>query len=187
MKTHSTGFSLIELMIAVSIFAILVLLAGPMYADFMGNTQIRTAAENSLAGVRLAQTSAVRNNRPAKVVIDPSSGGGWAVYLYDENIDDYAVLPVETYSWTAGAPKTAVTLGGGGTEIAFDGLGRVCTTVLCRAGAATTPVTEIDVTNPSVSPSGRRPLKVMISAIGGTTATKLCDPAVIASDPRSCS
>ena len=188
MNTRASGFTLIELMIAVSIFAILVLLAGPMYADFMGNTQIRTAAENSLAGVRLAQTSAIRDNRPAKVVIDPSAGGGWAVYLYDENIGDYAVLPVETYSWTAGAPKTTVTLAGGGTEIAFDGLGRVCTTVLCSStGAATTPVTEIDVTNPSVSVSGRRPLKVMISAIGGTTGTKLCDPAVLAPDPRSCS
>ena len=80
MNTRASGFTLIELMIAVSIFAILVLLAGPMYADFMGNTQIRSAAENSLSGVRLAQSNAVQNNRPAKFVIDPSAVGGWAVY-----------------------------------------------------------------------------------------------------------
>jgi type IV fimbrial biogenesis protein FimT len=186
MNTRTRGFTLIELMIAVAIFAILLVLAGPMYSDFMGNTQIRTAAENSLAGVRLAQTSAVKTNRPAKVVIDASAGGGWDVYLFDENTGDYATTALESYRWIAGAPKAVVTLPGGGTEVAFDGLGRVCTTVLCSsAGAATTPVTEVDVTNPLVG--SPRALKVMISSIGGTAATKLCDPAVAAPDPKSCS
>ena len=57
------GFTLIELMIALSIFAFLILIAGPMYADFMGNTQIRNGAENTLMGVRLAQTEALRGSR----------------------------------------------------------------------------------------------------------------------------
>ncbi len=177
------GFTLIELLIAIAIFAFLIMLAGPMYADFMGNSQIRNAAENTLAGVRLAQTQAVRNNRPAKFVIDPTATtGGWSVFLWDENTADYAVAAVDTYGWKEGARKTTFTLlPGGATEVSFDGLGRV----IPMPPAATAPLTEVKVTNPSVSTP--RELKVMISAVGGATGTKLCDPLVLAPDPRSCS
>jgi type IV fimbrial biogenesis protein FimT len=185
MRTH--GFTLIELLIAMAIFAFLIMLAGPMYADFMGTSQIRNAAENTLTGVRLAQTQAVRNNRPAKFVIDPTATtGGWSVYLWDENTADYAAVAVDTYGWREGAARTTVTpLPVGATEISFDGLGRV----IPMPPAATAPLTEVDVTNPSVSVGARRNLHVLISAIGGTSATKLCDPAVPAfpPDPRSCS
>ena len=186
MNMRRRGFTLIELLIAMAIFAFLIMLAGPMYADFMGNSQIRNAAENTLTGVRLAQTQAVRNNRPAKFVIDPTSTtGGWNVFLFDENTADYAATAVDTYSWKEGAARTTVTvLPVGATEISFDGLGRV----IPMPPAITPPLKEVKVTNANVSVAQRRELKVMISAIGGTTATKLCDPLVVAiDDPRRCS
>jgi type IV fimbrial biogenesis protein FimT len=174
------GFTLIEILIALAIFAFLTMLAGPMYADFMGNSQIRNAAENTLTGVRLAQTNAVRTNRPAKFVIDFSATGGWAVYTFDDEIGDYAVVPVGTYSWTEGAPNTHVTpTPGGATEVTFDGLGRV----LPNADA-TASLTQLDVTNINVTTP--RNLTILISAVGGANATKLCDPLAPVSDPRSC-
>src|ERR1022692_1715748 len=185
MNMRTGGFTLIELMIALSIFAILVLLVGPMYSDFMGNTQIRSAAENSLSGVRLAQSNAVQNNRPAEFVIDPSAAGGWAVYPYDDENAAYALVPVQTYSWMEGAPKTTVTvLPAGATAVTFDGLGRVLANGYPNPDG-TASLTEVDVTNTNVGVP--RALHVLISALGGTTATKLCDPAVLAPDPRSCS
>jgi type IV fimbrial biogenesis protein FimT len=182
LEVTARGFTLIELLIAMAIFAFLIMLAGPMYADFMGNSQIRNAAENTLTGVRLAQTQAVRNNRPAKFVIDPTATtGGWAVYLWDENTADYAAGAVDTYGWKEGAARTAVTPApAAATEVTFDGLGRV----IANADA-TAPLTRINITNPSVSTP--RDLSIVISAVGGTTATKLCDPLVLAPDPRSCS
>src|SRR6266699_3103015 len=110
MNKRTSGFTLIELLIAIAIFALLIMIGGPMYSDFMGNSQIRNAAENTLTGVRLAQAQAVRSNRPAKFVIDPSSAGGWAVYPFDEDTNAFAVAPLETYSWAEGAPRTTVSL-----------------------------------------------------------------------------
>jgi type IV fimbrial biogenesis protein FimT len=184
------GFTLIELLIAMAIFAFLIMLAGPMYADYMGNTQIRAAAENSLNGVRLAQTHAVRNNRPAKFVIDPTAAtGGWAVYTFDENTGAYAVLPEDTYSWKEGAPKTTVTLvPAAATEVSYDGLGRIMPNGFpVPDGTAT--IQQINVTNTNVS--SPRPLRVAISTpdVNGTRpATKLCDPdpGVASTDPRYC-
>jgi type IV fimbrial biogenesis protein FimT len=185
MDKRTSGFTLIELMIALAIFAFLIMLAGPMYATFLGNTQIRNAAENTLTGVRLAQTHAVRNNRPAKVVIDASAAGGWSVYNFDEDINDYAVTAVDKYSWKEGAAMTAVTLApGDATEVTFDGLGRVVPNA-----DATPTIKEINVTNTNVS--SPRPLRVAISTpdvTGTKPGTKLCDPdpGVATTDPRHC-
>ena len=180
MNVRTSGFTLIELMIALSIFAILVFLALPMYAQFMGNSQIRNAAENSLTGVRLAQATAIKGNRRAKFVIDAN---GWSVYEWNDEITDFAVAPTQSYlfaegaSHTTNAPKPA-----GATMVTFDGLGRI----FPNADPPTASLTRIDFTNPSVT--NPRDLRVIISGIGGSTGIKLCDPdpGVDASDPRAC-
>ena len=108
--------------------------------------------------------------------------GGWSVFLWDENTVDYAVAAVDTYGWKEGASRTTVTpLPAAATQVTFDGLGRVVPNA-----DATASLTRINITNASAS---ARNLSIMISAVGGTTATKLCDPAVpaVPPDPRSCS
>jgi type IV fimbrial biogenesis protein FimT len=183
------GFTLIELLIALALFVILILLAGPMYADFMGNSQIRNAAENTLTGVRLAQAHAVRSNRPAKFVIDPSSAGGWTVYPFDEDNNRFAVAPLETYSWAEGAARTTVTLSPDrATAVTFDGLGRIIPNGWPIPDGTST-IQEINVTNTNIS--SPRLLRVMISTPdtnGARVGTKLCDPdpGVATTDPRHC-
>ncbi len=189
MKTYVHGFTLIELMIALAIFAILVVLAGPIYADFMGNSKIRNAGENTLTGIRLAQSNAIKNNRPTKFVIDPSAAGGWAVYAYDDEAGAsgaYALAAINSYSWADGAARTTVTvLPAGATTLTFDGLGRVVLNGFPQVADGTASLTRVDITNPTVTTP--RQLSVTVTALGGSTATKLCDPLVIAPDPRSCS
>jgi prepilin-type N-terminal cleavage/methylation domain-containing protein len=176
MNVRTSGFTLIELMIALSIFAILVFLALPMYAQFMGNSQIRNAAENSLTGVRLAQATAIKGNSLARFMIDAN---GWAVYAWNDEIADFAVVPVQSYQFAEGASQTTHALTpAAATKVTFDGLGRVVPDA--------SSLTQIEVTNPSVT--NPRKLRVMISGIGGNTGIKLCDPdpGVDTSDPRAC-
>ena len=77
MNTRTRGFTLIELLIGLAIFSFLIMLAGPMYAQFMANTQIRNAGEAMLNGVREAQTIAIRGNTLARLVVNTATG--WRV------------------------------------------------------------------------------------------------------------
>lgn len=176
----ASGFTLIELLIALSIFAFLIMIAGPMYADFMGNMQIRNGAENTLAGVRVAQGEAVRGNSQAQFVIDPTPcSGGWQVKRMN---NETAVLDlVQSYTFADGACKTTTTVNpSGATEVTFNGLGRVVPNP-----DATATLLWINVTNSNVS--SPRNLRVVINP-ATPTGIKLCDPdpGVASDDPRVC-
>jgi type IV fimbrial biogenesis protein FimT len=190
------GFTLIELMIALAIFAFLILLAGPQYADLMGNAQIRNGAENTLTGVRLAQTEALRGNTQGRFVLDPTpSTGGWTVWHFNngESIADDRDANcrtdggprwclVQSYTFADGASRTTVTtVPPDATQVTFNGLGRIAP----NADASGT-INRIDVTNTNVSASNRRPLRIAISSYV-TSGVKLCDEAVTdTTDPRFC-
>ena len=179
--TRNSGFTLIELLIGLAIFAFLTLLAGPMYADFMGNTQVRTAAENSLEGVRLAQHEALRRNALARFVFTPATG--WQVDYFDD--ETAAFVPVQSYKFQEGAARTTqVPTPGDATTVTFNGLGRVMPANV----DATAPLAKVDFSNASVSAGAQRPLRVVISDPNANAAIKLCDPdaGVAATDARAC-
>ena len=169
------GFSLIELMIAIVIFAFLIMLAAPMYTEFIGNSYIRNAAEAVLNGVRLAQTQAVKVNTSAAFVLDPATG--WTVHAPDPN--DGSDKVIETYVFTEGASKATITTNSSTTTVTFDGLGR-----LLPNADATAQLTQVDITNANVSTT--RPLRVVVNTVAGASGIKLCDPALASTDPAGC-
>lgn len=185
LRPRPRGFSLIELMIAVVIFAFLILLAGPMYSDFIANSRIRNAGEALLNGVRATQAEAVRRNTPAWFVLDPAVG--YKVYATnpndganDDGSDAAHPWPVTPFVFAdQGAANISVTGAGGLTTVTFDGLGRI----LANADA-TASLTQIDITSTAVS--NPRPLRIVITALGGSGGTKLCDPAMASTDPAGC-
>ncbi len=182
-RLRERGFTLIELMIAVVIFAFLILLAGPMYTDFIANSRIRNAGEALLNGVRTAQAEAVRRNTTARFVLNPSTG--YKIYATDptDGADDDG--SDAAHPWVAnpyvfadqGASKATITPSGGATTVTFDGLGRI----LPNADASAS-LTRIDITNPDIS--SPRNLRLVINSSG--SGTKLCDPALSSTDPAGC-
>jgi prepilin-type N-terminal cleavage/methylation domain-containing protein len=158
------GFTLIELMIAFAIFAGLLMLAGPMYAEYLGNAQIRNASESVLAGVRFTQAEAVRRNTDATFTL---TAAGWTVDTQDE--EGNAVAGLRAHKFIEGATDAKPTPNAG--IVVFNGLGRI---------QAATTLAAIDFTNPKVS--SPRDLRVVI----GVAGIKLCDPKLAATDAAGC-
>lgn len=161
---RTRGFSLIELMIAISIFVLLVVLAGPMYGEFIANTNIRNAGESMLNGLQLAQAQAVRSN--LDTLFQFKSGTGWSVTTDDPD-NPGTPLFSEDYALKEGATQATINeTPAGVTTVTFGGLGRI----ICVPADCSTSLQRLDITNTIVSAS--RPLRVVVA----TNGTKLCDP-----------
>ena len=66
LRRAQAGVSLVELMIGLAIIGFLLFLGVPQFSNFLQNTQIRNAAETTLAGLTLARAEAVRRNAPVR-------------------------------------------------------------------------------------------------------------------------
>lgn len=169
--TASHGFTLIELMIAITLFAILSLLAMPLYSQFMANTQIRTAAESVLAGLRVAQTEAVKRNGNVEFALDETKG--WTV---TDRTDAEKPEPVSEAQFMVGASKAQVIPSGAPRRVTFNGLGRIVPT----NADGTKPIDRIDVTTSLIADP--RKLQVIV----GPGGVRLCDPKFGPTDPAGC-
>jgi type IV fimbrial biogenesis protein FimT len=196
------GFSLIEMMIAIVIAALLLVIGLPSMAIWINNTRVRTAGETLLAGLSLARIEAVRRNTTVRfqLVTDLTSGcalseigTSWVVSLADPTAA-CDVVPSETTApqiiqKKSGAEATSSVLlqASGANTVRFNGVGRV------TSPGGVLNMTQIDITNPSggvcqhddAVNGTMRCLRIRISPGG---EVKMCDPAVVdATDPRICS
>lgn len=75
-----TGFTLVELMIVVSVFAVLIAAALPSYNDFVRNQRVKTASFELFSTLVLARSEALTRN--STVTVTPASNNwaaGWEV------------------------------------------------------------------------------------------------------------
>jgi prepilin-type N-terminal cleavage/methylation domain-containing protein len=114
------GMTLIELMIGLAIAAILLLLAAPAYRDFIANTNVRNAAENTVAGLRQARAEAVKRNTVTKFSL---TADGWGIEALE--FDGTKIEDVTKYSFSEGAKKSKLDSKGNRWVVCFNGLGRV--------------------------------------------------------------
>lgn len=193
---HNDGFTLIELMFAIGLFAILLALGAPALVRWNQNHEVRALAESLQSGLMVARGEAVRRNAAVRFQLLTTTDGAcalsdtgrnWVVSLDDPtgncNVaasDDVAprILKVGAAAEIA---RNAAINAGGVSLVTFNGLGQASTAAI------------IDITNPlaacitsaTVGASDRvRCLRVTVS-VGGQV--RMCDPAVTAADdPRRC-
>ena len=125
MRAKARGFTLIELMVAIAILALLMLLGMPSFITFLRNSEIRSNAESLINGLRTASAEATRQN--AKVVFTLTGGAGWKINLVTDQ--DCAVLvapPIQQYASTEAGKSTKITTTPGDkSTVCFNGLGRI--------------------------------------------------------------
>jgi type IV fimbrial biogenesis protein FimT len=168
---RSAGFTLIELMVAIAVLAILLFIALPNFAVWMQNTQIRTAGEAVLNGMQLARAEAIRRNVNVELRMDASSG--WTARV--------SGTPEVIQSRVAGegSAASAVTIApAGATAITFNGFGSITAN-----DDATPTITEIKIDSPAIAAADSRELCILVRAGGNI---RLCDPQVLATDTRTC-
>ena len=186
---------MVELLIGLTIVAILFALGSPAFFSWIQNSQIRTAAEAIQNGLHLARGEAVRRNTSVRFQLTSTvtatcalstSGTSWVVSLdspagacNSTPSDTVAPRIIQIRSAAEGSPNAAVAAGQ--ATIIFNGLGRV------------TPVPagdiDIDITNPTggacatAATDGMRCLRVRISTGG---QIRMCNPILASTDPQGC-
>jgi type IV fimbrial biogenesis protein FimT len=184
------GFSLIELMIVLSVLSILFAVGMPAFGRLLHDVDIRGSAEGLRAGLQKARTEAVTRNALIRISFSDVSGRpAWTLGCVSSSlrcpatISSYSVNADTQIRWGAArsddqiALNTALAAGNRlPSGVTFNALG----TAPGVEGNA--DVSRIDVTH-AINEQARR-LVLMITAAG---AIRLCDPSAASDSVLRCS
>lgn len=169
-----SGFTLIELMIVVTLFTVLASFAIPSYQQMIQNTMIRTATDSIVAGFQIARAEAVKRN--ARVQLDFRAGSAWTVCMQPAGGGSCPVgTNIQSRSSSDGSSSSVTIAASNGGPYVFNGFG----IMIAPATALTIGV------NSNAGTSNNRNLRIVVGAGG---SVKSCDPAldVAGTDPRRC-
>ncbi|MBL8318640.1 MAG: GspH/FimT family pseudopilin, partial [Burkholderiaceae bacterium] len=188
------GFTVIEVIIAVTIAGLLLAAALPSAGTWIRNTRIRTAAESISNGLQQARAEAVRRNQPVGFYLVSDAAGateltdtcalsatssGWVVSPASPaakcttDRDTFIALRPQgdtSAGLSVDAKDSASTAA---TAVVFNGYGQI---------SNVSPISCVKVSNPT--DAGTRRLNVAIFPGG---QVRMCDPGVTdTNDPRYC-
>lgn len=199
---RAAGFTLIEMVVTMAIFAILVALGVPSMRTWISNTNVRAVTDALQNGLRLAQSESLRRSRqvvfsltysttPNAIPLPATANGStWAIYTLP-SMTDGSETPTFIQSGELSATSTSVQVNSHTVaSICFNSVGRL----VANTSAGLTAVTG---GQPCVLPAGApqkfdvtvtgadRPLEVQVD-LGGQV--HMCDPNVVlsATNPEGC-
>lgn len=200
-KVHGNrGFSLIELMTAITLLGILIAIGLPTFSTWIHNTQVRTVAESLQTGLRIAQTEALRRNRqvvlsftnstPAQNAAATAGGKNWSLQWVPQWADptNDPTNPIYINGGALTDVASGVTIadhsGTGISAVCFSSNGRLVTNA--APGPAGASCAGASMAFDIAQATADRPLRVIVQ-LGGQL--RLCDPnrpTLSASTPDGC-
>ena len=195
-QRHQRGFTVIEVIIAVTIADLLLAAALPSAGTWIRNTKIRTAAESVSNGLHHARNEAVRRNQPVGFYLVSDAAGatqlsdtcalsatssGWVVSpsspaarcATDQASNTILALRTQGDASSGLAVDAKDSTGTAATAVIFNGYGQISN------GAS---ISCVKLSNPSDASTRR--LNVAIFPGG---QVRMCDPGVSdTNDPRYC-
>jgi type IV fimbrial biogenesis protein FimT len=166
------GFTLIEILISIVVLAVLIMVGIPSFTTFIQNSRTRAAADATLNGLQATRNEAIRRNACVQMKIVNQTG--WVIATCSDSD-----TPLQSRSQAEGTANVTSTITGGDT-VSFNGLGRVLNP---NPSDGSAPITAVEVSNPTLSSSDNRKLRILIPPGGGV---RMCDPKVASTDTRAC-
>ena len=193
----TSGFSLIELMIGIVIFAITMTYGVSSYRVWVQNTQIRNAAESIQNGLQRARSEAVKTNQNVFFMLGANSS--WIVspgippVALPANCTNAALLDCRLNS--EGSRNVSIlgfdAAGAAATTITFDNLGLVGLTPNQLNANGSQLLRQIQVDSTVLSAANSRDLVVRIgtntAGVWAGSAIKMCDSNLAVGKPGACS
>ncbi len=194
LETHAAqgGFNMIEVMVSLTVLAILIALGAPSFGEWLQNQQVRAATEAIVNGMQVARGEAIKRNLAVQFTLDLPSG--WTVCEATKQPCDGTLLAnpvrvqdvIQSRSGSEGTRNAqATSTPDGALEVTFSPLGSVLTTN--TDGSA--PLTQVDVANTQgncIAAGG--PMRCLRVVVTGGGSIRMCDPTpgIVAPDTRAC-
>jgi type IV fimbrial biogenesis protein FimT len=211
---HQTGISLVEILVVLVIVSVLMQLAVPVFGAWIGNVQIRSAAESLENGLQLARAEAIRRNRSTVFWLTAAATQGnpasadWMVACAPSSESGSGALPEAPGDCPGPDDTTAVpafvagaTTGVNWIRWQFSAAQQTAATQLSTTPSVATLVTFNSLGMVVTNTDGSASLQQIDITNPGVAATsvrplrvliggggvRLCDPALLlANDPRGC-
>jgi type IV fimbrial biogenesis protein FimT len=183
----SRGFTLVELIVAISIIGILSTLALPSFRGMIAGVRVRSTAESFNHGLQFARSEAIKRNSRVSFKFFPSgaNAGRWEVCASVSTSSSYTcpsadLLQIKTAAEASQNVVIAATPPGS-TMTTFTGLGRQYTNA---ASALNNPDDTAEVTTVNFSATSTSKTYRVIIGPGGSS--RLCDPSLPAGNVKAC-
>lgn len=113
----SMGFTLIELVVAMAIFAILLSQAMPLYQSITGSMRARSAAERMLQDVQWAQSQAIAHN--TDYILNASAACDWEI----STLSNQMLRCMSPADFAASYPQVTMSVVSGAVPVTINSLG----------------------------------------------------------------
>ena len=187
------GFSVIELMVTVTLLALLLGMAVPSFTTWIRNAQVRSVSDAMQTGLRLAQAEAVRRHRQVvffrtstEACTNATTAADGGAFWVVRTVPMFAGDAVDTVQCGVLSDVAAGVTIAGATALCFNSGGRQVANAdpgiggtACDLDASGTSRLDVSTTHAD------RPLRVLVT-LGGSV--RLCDPAktLSSSHPDGC-